>query len=277
MVQKIIHQIRDQVYQSLLALFALELIWGYVSLYRNGGGAASSSFSFQHDSTRSSSGCTNEQILSNNNINSNNNGSNNNNNNSNKTLVILIGSLRGGELAWSTLAEHVLDVNHADLALLLGTATPTMYQDASLFQRAKYHWQVPEYDDWADAIDLINGTIWRERVFPILFEFGYVLGGIKVHGNQYGSGAVIFMLRWFLSNHLQQDQDQDDDDADKEGSGSSSSSSSTAGAGGGAGGGGLQSLLHKYDRFIITRTDHYYLCRHDIPQTRSQGTMGTRW
>jgi hypothetical protein len=213
---------REQVYQSFLVLFALELILGYASLYRNGEGAAESLASRQNDS-----------------INSNNN----------KTLVILIGSLRGGELAWSTLAEHVLDVNHADLALLLGTATPIMYRDASLFQRAKYHWKVPEYDDWADAIDLINGTIWRERVFPILYEFGYVLGGIKVHGNQYGSGAVIFMLRWFLSNHLQDEQEE------------------TAGTGGGApDAGGWKSLLQKYERFIITRTDHYYLCRHDISQ-----------
>jgi hypothetical protein len=120
------------------------------------------------------------------------------------------------------------------LALLLGDeSTREVYKDASLFDRAKYTWQFPEYDDWADAIDLINGTSWRERVLPLVYEFGYVLGGIKGqhHENQYGSGALIFMLRWFLSNHLQEEE---------------------------------SGLLQKYERFIITRADHYYLCSHDI-------------
>jgi hypothetical protein len=191
---------REQVYQVLLVLFALALIWGYASLLTSSGAASSSSRSNEIYKT-------------------------------NKTLVVLIGNLRGGEIAWATLKEHVLDVNHADLALLLGNDTRQVYKNASLFDRAKYTWQFPEYEDWADAIDLINGTSWRERVLPLLYEFGWVLGGIKGHGGYHGSGAVIFMMRWFLSHHLQE-----------------------------------SGVLQNYERFIITRTDHYYLCRHDISQ-----------
>jgi len=39
---------------------------------------------------------------------------------SNQTLVILMGNLRGGEKAWKTLYRRVLDINNADLALVIG-------------------------------------------------------------------------------------------------------------------------------------------------------------
>jgi hypothetical protein len=41
----------------------------------------------------------------------------------NKTLVILIGNLRCGEPAWQTLYQNILDVNSADLALMVGDST----------------------------------------------------------------------------------------------------------------------------------------------------------
>jgi hypothetical protein len=142
----------------------------------------------------------------------------------NRTLVVIIGSIRGGEKAWSTLYENVLNVNSADLALMVGE-TRDVYSNSSLFNRAKYHWKVQEYDDWADAIDLINGPKWREEVLPRL-DKGIALGGIK---DQLGSGAIIFMIRWFLSEKIKE-----------------------------------LKLLDRYDTFIITRSDHYYLCKHDV-------------
>jgi hypothetical protein len=145
----------------------------------------------------------------------------------NKTLVILMGNLRGGEKAWKTLYEHVLDVNSADLALMIGETLP-QYQNSSLFGRASYHWTTPEYDDWGEALDLINGTAWRETVVPMMHPNSTILGGVKMKSFK-GSGAVIFMIRWFLSRKIEELQ-----------------------------------LTEKYDRFIITRSDHYYLCRHAI-------------
>jgi hypothetical protein len=144
-----------------------------------------------------------------------------------KTLVIIIGNIRGGEKAWKTLYEQVLDVNSADLALMIGETRPE-YQNSSLFGRAAYHWTTPEFDDWGEALDLINGTAWRETVMPLMHPHSSILGGVNFKKFQ-GSGAVIFMIRWFLSQKIQE-----------------------------------LKLTEKYDRFIITRSDHYYLCRHDI-------------
>jgi hypothetical protein len=103
--------------------------------------------------------------------------------------------------------------------------TRDVYSKSSLFNRAKYYWKVQEYDDWADAIDLINGPKWREEVLPRLGK-GVALGGIK---DQRGSGAIIFMIRWFLSEKIKE-----------------------------------LKLLDRYDTFIITRSDHYYLCQHNV-------------
>jgi hypothetical protein len=170
---------------------------------------------------------TRSRVLLNSNLQSNNNNSNN------RTLVVLMGNLRGGENTWSTLYEHVLNVNHADLALLIGD-TPPQYiiNNATLFQRAKYIWRFQEYNDWADAVDKVYGNAtWRTRLLPLAHENGEMLGGIK-GGKQYnfrGSGLLIYMFRWYLTLHIQR-----------------------------------LDLLQRYDRFIVTRADHYYKCHHNI-------------
>jgi hypothetical protein len=145
-----------------------------------------------------------------------------------KTLVIVTGGLRGGELAWTSLYENLLDVNQADLAVISEDPVPDRYQNASLFQRAKYLWKVPNYDDWADAMDLIyNSSAWRGSLFSMYRGGGNImLGGVK---GVKGSGAIVFMIRWFLSQRLQE-----------------------------------LNLTKVYDRFVVTRLDHYYLCPHDL-------------
>jgi hypothetical protein len=172
---------------------------------------------------------------------------NNDSTTTNRTLVILIGNVRGGEKAWNSLYHHLLDVNMADLALFIGrddttTRVEEQYQNASsLFGRARYVWTFPEYNDWADAIDDLllleengNGnnssSSWRDRLIPLLHNESKLLGGIKGGGYQ-GSGAIIFIIRWLLSQKLQQ-----------------------------------LDLLQHYDRFVITRADHCYRCAHDLAQ-----------
>ena len=83
----------------------------------------------------------------------------------NRSLVILMGELRGVEPAWETLYKQVLDPNLADLALLT-TNNSTHYPNSTLMKRAKYVWYYDKYDDWADALDLINGTGWRTTHLP---------------------------------------------------------------------------------------------------------------
>mmetsp|Transcript_2857 Transcript_2857/g.4609 ORF Transcript_2857/g.4609 Transcript_2857/m.4609 type:complete len:341 (+) Transcript_2857:203-1225(+) len=142
----------------------------------------------------------------------------------NKTLVIIIGTIRGGEKAWQTLYDNVLDPNDADLALLIGNVQE-QYSSSSLLSLAKHTWQLEEYDDWGDAVDLIDGPKWRTDILPLL-QPGSALGPLP---GQAGSGAIIFMIRWFLSKKIQE-----------------------------------LGLTNTYDRFVITRADHYYLCKHDL-------------
>jgi hypothetical protein len=76
-----------------------------------------------------------------------------------KTLVVLIGSARGGERTWQSLYKNVLDVNKADLALVFGRETPDTdsvgdYVSRSLFARAAYWWTVPELGSrWGLGLD----------------------------------------------------------------------------------------------------------------------------
>lgn len=76
----------------------------------------------------------------------------------NRTLVMIFGNLRGGERAWDSLFEHVLDVNCADLALFIGETD----KDSSVRSRAKFIVMVPEYKNWLDALELVNpNKTWR--------------------------------------------------------------------------------------------------------------------
>lgn len=149
----------------------------------------------------------------------------------NRTLVLMWGNLRGGERAWESFYKNVLDVNNADLALMVGD-TDEFYMNATLFDRAKYHWKFNEYDDWADAITILNhnSTSWQDRLLPLVrFDSG-ILGGMK-YSSYYGSGAIALVVRHFMYAAIKQ-----------------------------------YNLDQKYDRFIITRTDHYYTCEHDISE-----------
>ncbi|KAL7450370.1 hypothetical protein ACHAWC_002299 [Mediolabrus comicus] len=178
----------------------------------------------------------------------------------NSSLVIIMGNLRGGEQAWQSLYKNVLDVNSGDLALIIGEEQKQQSkQDAaddeqlsypynsSLYKRAKYIWTFPEYEDWADAIDLIftyntatttnssnssESQSWRETHLPQFTKKRTgLLGGVKGY---YGSGAIIFMIRWFLSQRLVEHSRPDD-----------------------------VTILNQYERFVLTRADHYYQCPHD--------------
>jgi hypothetical protein len=149
---------------------------------------------------------------------------------SNRTLVILSGNLRCGERAWESLYSNLLDVNSADLALIGVNDDTERYPNASLVQRAKYVWTTPEYDEWADALDLINGTSWRTRVLPQISNYSLdkgLLGGIF---NTPSSGAIQGMMKWWLSEYVRKDP----------------------------------TIGTTYDTFVLTRTDQYYACPLDL-------------
>jgi hypothetical protein len=141
-------------------------------------------------------------------------------------LVIIIGTMRGGEKAWSSAVKNLVDINNADLAVLASDKSVITDKNSSFFRIAKYVWQHVEYDDWADAVDLIDGPYWKKNILPFFDTAGGIFSGLP---GIKGSAVIIFMLRWFLSKTLV-----------KEG------------------------ILEMYDRFIITRSDYYYLCPFNI-------------
>ena len=149
----------------------------------------------------------------------------------NRTLVVVMGNLRGGEYAWRSLQTNLLDPSSADLALIIGefhNDTSIHASKSSLIPRAKFIWFFQEYKDWGNAVDLINGTEWRTKILPTnLFKTG-LFGGV---GRRQGSGAIIMMIRWFLVQHIQD-----------------------------------LKLIEKYDTFVITRSDHYYQCMHNVSE-----------
>lgn len=142
----------------------------------------------------------------------------------NRTLVILLGSLRVGEPGWETLYENVLDVNHADVAVLTEEKMQPEYQQGSLLQRAKHVWRIPHYTDWADAMNQVMGgsAEWRKELYSYYDPSNIMLGGMN---GIPASGAIVFYLRWKLGQLLQEN-----------------------------------GLLDQYDRFMVTRSDQVYVC-----------------
>jgi len=106
----------------------------------------------------------------------------------NRTLVVTLGSLRGGERAWHSMYKHVLDENHADLAITISNdALETT--NSSMVHRARYVWAHVEYERWDDALDSIGGNgEWKP----------------KLPGSVWQSGIINHYLRWFVSNQIRQ-------------------------------------------------------------------------
>jgi hypothetical protein len=154
--------------------------------------------------------------------------------NHNRTLVIVLGNVRGGTPAWKSMIREVLDPNMADLALLVGEGDPVNPPERTLLHdRAKYIWTVREFEDWADAMEDIPDTPpdWRQRLFGTTNSSrrGNILLG-AAH-NITGSGALVFMFRFYLSQKIME-----------------------------------YDLLSIYNRFVVTRSDHYYLCVHNLSE-----------
>lgn len=154
----------------------------------------------------------------------------------NSTIVFILGNLRGGEETWSSMYEHLLDVNCADLGLIIGkqqsnNTTSRSSSSSSLYQRAKIILEFPEYDEWADAIDLLN-TNWRTNFLPLVRQpcataLGPALG-------MPGTSLINFMARYWLQQHLVTEK--------------------------------KKTLLETYSRFVVTRSDFYYACHHDLSE-----------
>lgn len=100
-----------------------------------------------------------------------------------KTLVVLCGNARGGEKTWHSMYSNLLDPYNADLALCFG------YQEeksSSLYSRAKYIWEIPEYEKWENYYieHLGDNFPWKKS-----FRRGEFTGFSGLY-NSVGSGAI---------------------------------------------------------------------------------------
>jgi hypothetical protein len=107
-----------------------------------------------------------------------------------KTLVVLIGSARGGEETWNTMYKYLLKQYDADLALCFGETTN---QSSSLYKNAKYIWELKEYENWRNYYEIQFDENW-DYIFELHKNTG-LMGGIDDH---IGSGAIIFAFRDFI-------------------------------------------------------------------------------
>lgn len=168
------------------------------------------------------------------------------------TLVVLVGSLRGGEAAWQSLIRNLLQPNRADLALSLGRKVGKPSESSILLSYARYVWWVDDEDDWGVYFDeLANSTAWRHVVARVRKQHGLGiaghcgLGGVILDGQRIGGTAGInFALRWWAAIRFQ-----------------------------------ALRLQRRYQQLVVTRTDHYYPCRLEIEQLLldSAYSLDDRW
>jgi hypothetical protein len=143
-----------------------------------------------------------------------------------KALVVMLGQLRADKLTWESTKRNLLDELEADLAVC-APADSAFRFDNAFFREAKYKWIAPSFQDNAEVFDQIQAMIGGDEDWRTICQItGNWLGGISASGQQ-GAGSILFYLRWFLLLNLK------------------------------SGG-----LLQKYDWFVVTRSDFYYLCPH---------------
>ena len=107
------------------------------------------------------------------------------------TLVCIIGNLRGGHLAWTSLRQNALAPLEADLAVLASYSADV----SSAFPYAKHVWRIAEpLDDWSAVLNATLPAGWQQHVIAR----GNVWGGLwwkKAHRRHphllSGSGAIV--------------------------------------------------------------------------------------
>lgn len=137
-----------------------------------------------------------------------------------RVLVVMIGQYRGGELAWRSFVANVLDSNpRAELALCATGSPP-----ATLLERARFVWEVPEMEDWGALIDERCGSReWRARHCGNGHQY---LGGVRGCGHP-GSAGILLAYRELVARRIRE-----------------------------------LGLLAEFDAFVLTRTDYAYRCEH---------------
>lgn len=107
------------------------------------------------------------------------------------SLVIMIGSPRGGEKTWQTAYKNLIEPHNADLAICFGQTDTRV---SSLYSNSKYVWEIKEYSNWREYYEqYCFGGFWEKSLS--LGKHNGLFGGID---NYAGSGGIIFAIRHFI-------------------------------------------------------------------------------
>lgn len=145
-----------------------------------------------------------------------------------KTLVVILGQARADRLTWDSFQKNVLDALQADLALCIGESIDNNSSNR-FWAHARYHWVVPEYEDFGDGFDQIQrdrhrkNSDWRQ----VLTVPDQWLGGVKGENEHPGSAGILVYLKAKLLEFLDQEE-----------------------------------IKNQYDRYVITRSDFIWELPH---------------
>lgn len=148
-------------------------------------------------------------------------------------LVVILGETRAYKHTFERFERHVLKHLNADLALCVADKEIDWINNP-FYARANYTWLFPDLQDWGDAFEFVYRTKYPKtgaKWRNILHVKDQFMGGIKDSTHQ-GSAGILLFMRWWLQQHISQ---------------------------------------HRYQWYIITRSDYYYLHPHptymfDYPQ-----------
>jgi hypothetical protein len=142
-----------------------------------------------------------------------------------RPLVVMLGQLRAHQLTWANFKKNALDPLGADLAVCV--PDDAFFDCTNPFYRnAQFRWLVPEGRDLAATFDQIQQQLGSSEEWRVLCDVAGIWLG-KITQSRQGAGALQIALHWFMLNNIKSER-----------------------------------LTDTYDRFIITRSDFYYLCPH---------------
>jgi len=150
-------------------------------------------------------------------------------------LVVVMGQLRGSEMAWESLRRRVLTPWAADLAVMTDV-TDAFNKKSSLFRDAVYKWHEQEHGDWGEVLDRLPGyhPRWRDQLCPMFG--GQFLGGVMWNSSNgtltrchKGSSGILLAYRALVQWKLRE----------------------------------LRSEGIQYKWIVITRADYFFAC--DMP------------
>ena len=161
-----------------------------------------------------------------------------------RALVVVIGTLRGGPVAWRSLRDHVVDSlsgprGDVKVALLVGGARDDQlarFRAQFAAGQVAHVWPVAERDDWGDALEALSARhgvsyrAWLARMAPGLRRAHQFLGGVAAAGHR-GSAGILLALRWELADRLAE----------------------------------LARSGERFEWLVVTRADFLYLCDHPDP------------